>query len=157
MEEFIKQDLLKKQKEQEDYLLKIKNEKTKQEEIKQKQIEEDIIKKELAIKTSSDDEIKRHIDTTVNSFRIKMTSELENEKKKLINECENKLQTLRCELQTEKDLYYETKRSYYKYNCSKCKNPFTNEYNYGYGSCYISTKCKVEHKICVWGKWYDHS
>ena len=47
MEKLIKQDLLKQQKDEDEYLLNVNNEKIKQEIIKKKQIEEDIKKKDL--------------------------------------------------------------------------------------------------------------
>ena len=88
----IKENTLKQQKEEEDYLLHIKNEKTKQDEIKQKQIETDIKQKELFNKTERDNEIKRNVDEAVNVLRKQLTNEHENVKRQLISDYERKMQ-----------------------------------------------------------------
>ena len=143
MEKDIKENTLKQQKQEEEYLLNVNNEKIKQEIIKKKQIEEDNKKKELVIKTAQEVEIKRNFDEAVNSFRIKLTSEQENEKWHLNYDCERKILLLQTELNNEKEAHNYTKKSYYRDKCIECKKPFSN-----HGNCYIVSQCKNNSNIC---------
>ena len=65
MNKHIQNDLIKRQKEEDEHLLNIKNEKNKQDEINKKQIEDDIKQKELTIKKEHDDEIKRNVENAL--------------------------------------------------------------------------------------------
>ena len=136
MDENVKQDLLKQQKNEEEFI-NIKNEKIKQEEIKQKQIEEEIKKKVLAIKNTSDNEIKKKIDDTINILKKTMTTNHENEKRKIISDFEINYQKLKNELNNEKTTHSETKRVYYYTpTCPFCGNTYS-----CYGNCAVIGYC----------------
>jgi hypothetical protein len=160
MDGHIKEDLLKIQKDEEKYLLNIKNEKIKQDGITQKQIEDDNKKKELVIKTTRDAEIKRNVDNALLLQKQQMINDYDNLKNQLITEHNKQIKTIKTELETEKgthndtkqlleksyDDYHYTKSEYEKY-ISRNKNRYkTNTFDKNNGPCFdrisdICTKC----------------
>ena len=169
MDKNIQQDLLKRQKEEDAYLLNIKNEKIKQDEINRKKIEDDIKQKELVIKESQDAEIKRNVDNALAIQKQQMISEYENLKNQLIAEHNKQIQTIKAELDISKvslagaysscsslssecskiekeyEIYIscaKTGKSYIQSNQSYKALPKIVEYIYCYNSSEICYSCK---------------
>ena len=121
MNENIQQDFLKRQKEEDELLLNIKNEKIKQDEINKKKIEDDNKQRELAIKASQDAEIKRNVDNALAIQKQQMTIEHEKVKQKLIADYNKQIQTLKTELGSAKASILSYSSSYSSMN-TKCEN-----------------------------------
>ena len=161
MNENIKKDLLKRQKEEDELLLNIQNEKIKQDENKKKQIEDDNKKRELAIKAAQDSEIKRNVDNALTVQKQQMTSDHEKVKQQLISDYNKQIQTLKTELDSAKSSISSYSSSCYSMNI-KCENlekeytqyvskassnGSTNNYS-TIGVGYYSQSCSDTAKIC---------